>query len=89
MKNLYFNLKDRKINILQSRIKKLEDENKCLEEQIRLYNVEKYKEKMKELTDYYNKYISLVKELEEYKSEYSKLTTNIKKEISNIRRTKV
>ena len=44
----YLSNKDKKLSMQKDIIEKLQDENKCLKEQLKLYNVEKYKEKMKE-----------------------------------------
>ena len=43
----YLSTKDKKISIQKDIIEKLQDENHCLKEQLKLYNVEKYKEKMR------------------------------------------
>ena len=51
----------------------------CLKEQLKLYNVEKYKEKMKELDECYKRYSELSKELEGYKSEYLHLLSDMKR----------
>lgn len=75
----YLSTKDKKISIQKDIIEKLQDENHCLKEQLKLYNVEKYKEKMRELDECYKKYSELSKELEGYKSEYLHLLSDIKR----------
>ena len=77
----YLSTKDKKISIQKDIIEKLQDENHCLKEQLKLYNVEKYKEKMRELDECYKKYSELSKELEGYKSEYLHLLSDIKCDI--------
>lgn len=75
----YLSTKDKKISIQKDIIEKLQDENHCLKEQLKLYNVEKYMEKMRELDECYKKYSELFKELEGYKSEYLHLLSDIKR----------
>ena len=75
----YLSTKDKKISIQKDIIEKLQDENHCLKEQLKLYNVEKYKEKMRD--ECYKKYSELSKELEGYKSEYLHLLSDIKRDI--------
>ena len=77
----YLSTKDKKISIQKDIIEKLQDENHCLKEQLKLYNVETYKEKMRELDECYKKYSELSKELEGYKSEYLHLLSDIKRNI--------
>ena len=76
---LYLSNKDKKLSMQKDIIEKLQDENKCLKEQLKLYNVEKYKEKMKELDECYKRYSELSKELEGYKSEYLHLLSDMKR----------
>jgi hypothetical protein len=75
----YLSNKDKKLSMQKDIIEKLQDENKCLKEQLKLYNVEKYKEKMKELDECYKRYSELSKELEGYKSEYLHLLSDMKR----------
>lgn len=75
----YLSNKDKKLSMQKDIIEKLQDENKCLKEQFKLYNVEKYKEKMKELDECYKRYSELSKELEGYKSEYLHLLSDMKR----------
>ena len=75
----YLSSKDKKLSIQKDIIEKLQDENQCLKEQLKLYNVEKYKEKMKELDECYKRYSELSKELEGYKSEYLQLLSDMKR----------
>lgn len=75
----YLSTKDKKLSMQKDIIEKLQDENKCLKEQLKLYNVEKYKEKMKELDECYKRYSELSKELEGYKSEYLHLLSDMKR----------
>ena len=75
----YLSNKDKKLSMQKDIIEKLQDENQCLKEQLKLYNVEKYKEKMKELDECYKRYSELSKELEGYKSEYLQLLSDMKR----------
>lgn len=65
--------KDRKIKTQQGIINRLEEENKCLREQLEAYSDRKMDEKIKLAEQAYQEYTNLIEELNEMKQEYVEL----------------
>ena len=70
---MYLTNKDRKIQTQQSIIQRLEEENRCLREQLEAYGNKNMQRKMELAGQAYKEYMGLAAELDEMKQEYVEL----------------
>lgn len=78
--NVYFNSKEKKIQVQGKLIEKLKDENKCLREQIEKLNPTDVENKIALAESYRNEYMELIKQLKELRAEYLELNEGMKKD---------
>lgn len=74
---MYLANKDRKIQTQQSIIQRLEEENRCLREQLEAYGNKNMQRKMELAGQAYKEYMGLASELDEMKQEYAGLIKDI------------
>lgn len=74
---MYFTDKDRRIQTQQGIIQRLEEENRCLREQLGAYGDKGMGHKMELAEQAYREYIGLATELEGLKQEYLRLIGDI------------
>ncbi len=74
---MYLANKDRKIQTQQSIIQRLEEENRCLREQLEAYGNKNMQRKMELAGQAYKEYMGLAAELDEMKQEYAGLIEDI------------
>lgn len=77
---MYLTKKDKKIQIQQKIIERLEEENECLKEQLELCNPEHVNKTIAMAESSHDEYMNLIEELNELKEEYAGLIKDMKKD---------
>lgn len=77
---MYRTKKDKKIQTQERMIKRLEEENECLKEQLELCNPEHVKNRLLLAQQSHGEYSKLVMELNELREEYRRLLQDMKRD---------
>lgn len=77
---MYLTKKDKKIQIQQKIIERLEEENECLKEQLELCNPEHVNKTIAMAESSHDEYMNLIEELNELKEEYQEMIKVMKKD---------
>lgn len=75
---MYLSYKDKKIQIQKKIISQLQEENKCLKEQLRQDSPKQANARLRLMAEAYEEYQILIKELNKLKSEYQTLIRDVK-----------
>lgn len=74
---MYLSYKDKKIQVQKKVISQLQEENKCLKEQLKQNSPKEAKARLNLMAEAYEEYQIRIKELNKLKSEYQKLIRDV------------
>lgn len=83
---MYLTKKDKKIQMQQMIIERLEEENGCLKEQLEQYDPKHMAEQMDLMKQAHDEYVGITEELNVLKMEYQKLMKQMRKDKATLKR---